>query len=148
MTGVTIELSQTDLNRINLRLSQMIRLDPHDLLETIGGIVESQTRRRLSEEKENPDGIAWEDWSPKYAATRRTGQNLLESEGNLIDSIESYVSGGTVRIGSNLIYAAIHQAGGEAVGMAIPARPYLGLSADNRDEIAEVVEDWVMEQVA
>ena len=148
MTGVSIKVSKGDLKRIDLRLNQIGRINPYDLLETLGAVVESQTRRRLSEDKESPDGSPWPGWSSSYAATRRTGQKLLESEGGLIDSIESYVTGNSVKIGSNLVYAAIHQSGGEDVGMAIPARPYLGLSSDDQDEIAEIVEDWLAEQVA
>lgn len=34
-----------------------------ELLESIGAVVESQTRRRISDEKTSPAGERWEEWS-------------------------------------------------------------------------------------
>ena len=34
-----------------------------ELLDSLGGIVESQTRRRIADEKTSPDGHRWDDWS-------------------------------------------------------------------------------------
>ena len=42
-------------------------------------------------------------------------------------------------MGSNLVYAAIHQMGGKEVGQNIPARPYLGVSRDDEDDLRRLV---------
>ncbi|MFA0026812.1 phage morphogenesis protein, partial [Vibrio sp. 10N.261.49.A5] len=34
-----------------------------ELLDSLGGIVESQTRRRIADEKTAPDGSPWPGWS-------------------------------------------------------------------------------------
>ncbi|MGK3272018.1 phage virion morphogenesis protein, partial [Escherichia coli] len=34
-----------------------------ELLESIGAVVESQTRRRIIDEKTSPGGERWPDWS-------------------------------------------------------------------------------------
>ena len=57
-----------------------------ELLESIGSIAESQTRRRISDEKTAPDGTPWQDWSagyektpPRYSAPFAGGGGLVES---------------------------------------------------------------------
>lgn len=106
-----------------------------DTAEGIAGVIESQVRRRIDEEKEAPDGSEWKEWSQEWAnnpeRSRRSG-GKLELYGHLLDSIESQVQGGdTVIVGSPLVYA----------GRNHDQRPYLGLSSDNEEEIIEVVND-------
>jgi len=82
-----------------------------ELLETIGAVAESQTRRRISDEKTAPDGTPWQAWSAGYAKTRHGNQSLLQGDGGLLDSIEYQVNGSHVHIGSSLAYAAAQQNG-------------------------------------
>lgn len=82
-----------------------------ELLDSIGAVVESQTRRRISDEKSAPDGTPWAPWSAGYAKGRHGNQSLLQAGGGLLDSIEYQVQGDKVRIGSALRYAAVHQEG-------------------------------------
>lgn len=98
------------------RFQQAIRTlsDPKlktELLHSLGAVVESQTRRRISDEKTAPDGTPWRDWSSDYAGTRHGNQSLLESSGDLRDSIQFFVERNTVRIGSPLVYSRVHQEG-------------------------------------
>lgn len=98
------------------RFQQLIRTlaDPShkkDLLHALGAVVESQTRRRISDEKESPSGQSWDDWSPDYAKTRHGNQSLLQGQGDLLDSIQFVVERDKVRIGSPLPYARAHQEG-------------------------------------
>jgi phage virion morphogenesis protein len=115
-------------------------------LAHIGGLVESQTRERFTT-RIAPDGTAWPAWSERYAASRRKGHSLLVADGHLRDSIMWEMDGDELRIGSNLVYAAIHQFGGEA-GMApgpaaIPARAYLGVSEADIAEIDAELNIWI-----
>lgn len=82
-----------------------------ELLESIGGVVESQSRRRISDEKTSPAGEKWQDWSEAYRETRHGNQSLLQGDGGLMDSIQHIVERGRVRVGSPLAYAAVHQDG-------------------------------------
>ncbi len=143
MAGVQIEVDVRGINRIRARIAKLGGLNTGALLNAIGAEVESQTRRRIEEEKADPDGVPWPDWSQAYARTRHAGHRLLEGEGDLLDSIQYTVTGDTVEVGSNLVYAAIHQFGGAEVGMNIPPRPFLGLSPVNEAELADVVEDFI-----
>lgn len=122
-----------------------------DLMDGVGALVESQTRRRLSEEKTAPDGEPWALRSPGYAQSLRPGTSILIRSGGLLDSLAYEARGNEVSVGSDLIYAAIHQHGGTADmapgPAAIPARPFLGLSDENERELLEFLEFAVLEQV-
>ena len=143
MSGVVGKIDLTQFKSLQSRIEALSRMDLAPLMDEIGATVESQTRRRLSEEKESPDGEVWPGWSQPYSTTRHGGHSLLEGDGDLVDSIHSVASADEVHVGSNLVYAAIHQFGGEDVGSNIPARPYLGLSADNLREIEAAVDDFL-----
>ena len=148
-TGLDIRIESEGLDRLNRRLGQIAAglTDFRPLLESLGAEVESQTRRRISEEKASPEGAAWKPWTEAYAATRRGGHSLLEGEGELLDSIQFLPEGDRVEIGTNLIYGAIHQFGGAEVGINIPARPYLGISSANEDDLLAILDGWADRQL-
>lgn len=134
---------RVDLSRLaplRRRLERLSHLRVQELLDVLGSEVESQTRRRLSEEKTSPAGEAWDEWSEDYAARRPNKGGLLELSGDLLDSITYEVSSDAVTVGSNLIYAGTHQDGRENAGggMDIPARPYLGISDQNGEDLVEL----------
>lgn len=143
MTGARITIDLHDVDRLQARLDRIADIGFGDVLDTIGATVESQIRRRLSDDQEAPDGSPWEAWSKGYAKTRHGSHSLLQSEGDLIGSITHNVGMDDVEIGSNLVYAGVHQFGNDDRG--IPARPYIGLSAENEDEIEAVLHDWIQE---
>lgn len=120
------------------RLSQL-RLGK--LLDVLGSEVESQTRRRVQDEKTDPEGEPWKEWSEDYAARRPNKGGLLELGGDLSDSITYEVAGDVVYVGSNLVYAARHQEGDEEPG--IPQRQYLGISADNLEDLGELTLEFL-----
>lgn len=135
------------VRRLQERIGRLSSLQLSELGEQLGSVAESQTRRRINEEQEAPDGTPWAAWTADYAGARHGGQSLLQGEGDLADSISFDVQGDRVEIGSNLVYARIHQEGGVA-GMSpgpagIPARPYLGLSSDNLVELQTIAEEWL-----
>lgn len=58
----------------------------------------------------DPDGNPWAPLNPLYAETKQ-GPGILRERGGLTGSIVYQVSGDTVSIGSNRIYAAVRQRG-------------------------------------
>lgn len=77
------------------------------------------------------------------------GFRILQHTGQLASSVTSDYSSSQAAIGSNLVYAAIHQFGGEAGRnrkVTIAARPYLPMTADNelQPEAREEVLDTVL----
>jgi len=115
-------------------------------LANIGGLMESQTRERF-DTRETPDGDAWAPWSDAYALTRKQGQTLLVASGAYRDSYGWDLTGDKLRVGSNMVQAALLNWGGTeemAPGpAAVPAREHLGLSDANIRDIEEAMGDWI-----
>lgn len=112
----------------------------------------------------DPEGNPWAPLLPAYAEIKQ-GPGILRGMGagaGLMGSITSAAAGDQVMVGSSKVYAAIHQFGGRIVpktakglrfrlasgvvfahAVTIPARPYLGLSAADRETIEDVVEGFL-----
>ena len=136
MAGVAVEADFDVAARALSRLSEdNIALVSYE----IGALIKDQTKLRIADEKTTPDGAPWAPWSEGYAATRKPNHSLLVAEGKpgLLDSIQNHTTGLEAVVGTNLIYGAAHQFGSE--NGTLPARSYLGLSADNRAAIEELV---------
>jgi phage virion morphogenesis protein len=145
MAGVSVTV-EIDSAAARSALSRLSAFDLDRMAYAVGVLLEEQTKERIANEKRSPEGAPWAAWSPAYAATRDNRHSLLVGSGNpgLLESITNRTTGEAARVGSNLVYAAIHQFGGQAgrgLAATIPARPYLGLSAANRVEIEELVMD-------
>ncbi|MEZ5782074.1 MAG: phage virion morphogenesis protein [Rhizobiaceae bacterium] len=143
-----------DFDRAFQALRPIFDFQPEELMSTIGALGESQTRRRISEEKTAPDGEAW---APNLKGT----SILMESGQHLLYSVAWTASADEAVWGAAWEYAHVHQfgativpkdaaflavpnpAGGifRAKEVTIPARPFLGISADNAQEIIDVVTD-------
>ncbi len=147
MAGVVYTLQAPELAPVINRLARDLARRPAaaaELMDAAGSVLEGSTRRRIGEEKTAPDGDRWPGWSEAYGETRRTGQTLLVSRGHLLDSIQATATARETQVGSNLVYAAIHQMGGADVGKpGLPARPYLGVSDGDRGELIELAEDFL-----
>jgi len=146
MAGITKTVTLDGLTQTTNYLNAMAGMIDIDKLEgKAAAVIESQTRRRISSEKTDPEGTAWDDWSPAYAKTRHGGHSLLQSTGALLDDIFHDKQRGNWVVGSSLIYAAIHnEGGGETAGRSnIPARRFIGLSADNEQELDEILFDYL-----
>ncbi len=141
MSGAGIRTNLQADPRLAGRLERLAQLDTTPLLEAIGAEVESQTRRRIAVDKASPTGLPWPEWSADYAATRHSGQSLLQGVGHLLDSITHQVDGNSVLIGSPLVYAATHQFGDDERG--IEQRQFLGLEGDDLDDVVGLVEDYL-----
>ena len=154
MAGVSVEIVASGLNEAVALIEGIANAPKHELLENWGRLTQEQTRRRIAEEKTSPDGAAW--------PPSRSNPNTLLLSGALMNSIDYAAGADQVETGSGLIYASVHQDGATikakdakalafmigneqvfAQSVTIPARPFLGLSADNAEELIEATEDWV-----
>ena len=94
-----------------------------------------------------PDGRPWAPLNAEYAAWKRKfhgHDRILKLRGYLRDTLRYQATDVSVAIGSNRVYSAIHQFGGQAGRehkATIPARPYLGVSDDDVAAILEIIED-------
>ncbi len=160
MSGVAIVIQLDDTAAADvlgkLRAAS-INLAP--MLDDIGAELETSTLERFRTNI-GPDGVAW----PQSLRARERGTPTLVDTTALRDSVHYRVdSDVAVEIGAGGVakdYAAIHQLGGTitAKGKAlrftlatgqtvavksvrIPARPYLGLSAEDQVAIPEIAAD-------
>ena len=120
-----------------LRLSLPIGGSMKPATSTIGRIVKTGTQRRFREQR-TPDG---EQWKPSQRALRDGGQTLRLS-GRLQRSYTYQADEAGVEIGTNVVYAGIHHFSGMAGRghrSRIVARPALGASQEDREEIAETL---------
>jgi phage virion morphogenesis protein len=167
MTGarITVEIHDAPirgyLNQLRFALSR-----PEELTEPIGVRLRDNTQDRFASERA-PDGTPWQRLNPLYDEIKR-GPGILRgpnwSRSGLNNSITHEARGCEVVVGSNKVYAAIHQFGGTirpkkpggllmlrtaggaiwgaAKDVTIPARPFLGLSEDDRRDVLDIIADW------
>lgn len=168
MTGARFEarLDDTQIRRAFAAVSASLRGGALKAI-AVGLVGETQSR---FERGSGPDGAAWAPLNPAYAAIKR-GPGILRESRMLQRSITSRVTGDRVVIGSNRVYAAVHQFGATirpknaralvfrlrpagkgkggnsglvtAKSVTIPARPYLGFGKGDREVVMEVLEGVV-----
>ena len=117
------------------------------LMKNIAGIMATATEDNFKDEG-RPD--KWIDLSETTKKQRQKigkypGQ-ILQVSGQLASSVSTAYDDNSAVIGSNLVYAAIHQLGGQAgknKKTTIPARPYLKLTDDNIEEIFEEINNFL-----
>ncbi len=132
--------------------------DLSPLMDNIGALLEQSARDRIEDSNTGPDGVAW----PKSLRAQEGGGKTLFDSGQLAASLTHQAGRRDVVVGSNKIYAGIHQAGatitpknGDALAfrlpngafvtvgsVTIPARPYLGVSAEDEIEIGALATDY------
>ena len=121
------------------------------LLRAIGVGLRDTTQARFASETD-PQGHRWAALSPAYAADKPAGLRILSRSGQLQASLtfSADAVASTVTVGSNKVYAAVHQFGAviqpkqakalvfrlggrlvHAKRVTIRARPYLGFGPED-----------------
>ena len=77
--GVSFTYDETALEGALKAVGELVTFNGADLMESIAILGESQTRRRISDEKTAPDGTPWKPNAEGTSILQRTGQNLLAS---------------------------------------------------------------------
>lgn len=108
-------------------------------LDEIGKNQQANVAARIMFTKMSPEGKAWEPWAASTAKARgkrgTAGNGLLYESGGLAESIKYMVSGEQVIISANAPYAGYLQNGTQHM----PARPFIGWSAQDKKEGAEIM---------
>ncbi|MDD4864524.1 MAG: phage virion morphogenesis protein [Alishewanella agri] len=124
--------------------------DLSEPMQRIAAELEDAAEQAFADEASPSTGEAWPVLSDAYLKAnpkRKGGKMLQASAGGLAASIASEYGDNWAQIGSNKIYAAIHQFGGEddmAPGpAAIPAREYLGISKETEQNILDILEEYL-----
>ena len=150
------EAVRAALQQLSARL-----IDMTPAMQEIGEALMTSTKDRMLAGR-TPEGAPFAPRSQttldRYASGRppvRPRGGPLNRYGNLISGIFPSSGSDFASIGSNAIQAAVMQFG-QAQGASgrtsrgglipwgnIPARPYLGISAEDRTAITEIVEEWL-----
>lgn len=150
-----------DLDGLSKGLDKLADFAPKELNEVIGETLTASTLQRFDDER-GPDG---RPWKRSYRAEAEGGQTLTDSA-RLKNSINYRATDRTVEVGTNVKYAAVHQEGKEIkaknksalrfqIGgrwarkksVRIPARPFLGVSDEDAEEIDAVILEHVEERL-
>lgn len=154
--AMTLRLDDLGVAR-GLRAVERGAGDLTGLMRRIGTVLETSVSERF-ERGEGPGGV---EWPVSGRAQREGGQTLVDSA-RLRDSIVSEASSRSVDVGTNVIYAAVHQFGetikprtadklafrlpdGRFVQVdqvVIPPRPFLGFDARDEADITDTVEAY------
>ncbi|MCP4468996.1 MAG: phage virion morphogenesis protein [Aestuariibacter sp.] len=175
MAGVTLEYNAAAaLAKINAAAGTLE--SPRTMFLDMGEFLLASTERRFSTQTA-PDGSPWKALSPAYQKRKRKNKNrILVLEGYLKKLLRYQASNEALLLGSDRVYAAIHQLGGtidiaarsqqayfkqtkKGVGnrfvkksrsnfaqrvtigpytITMPARPYLGVSAQDEERLIEI----------
>jgi len=147
---IHIEVDADDTIKALGRLAAGLR--GQDLMEGIGAEVAKFSRDRITGRRNTaPDGSQWE---PLVLSTilrkKKKGlghQGTLMERGRLWWNIQAAnATEDTVDVGSDCVYARVHQLGGKTGrghAATIPARPYLGVSRDEEPMLQRWIEMWV-----
>ncbi|WP_164273423.1 phage virion morphogenesis protein [Stenotrophomonas sp. B1-1] len=165
MAGARLDIV-ADEGQLGRQLQQLIERagDLGDALGEIGEIVTASTQARFGQGVD-PSGSPW---APLAASTlaQKKGPGTLRESLHLQGSIRYQVEGEAVRIGTDVPYAAAHQFGtpawvirprnGKALAWpgaahpvkqvnhpGLPARPFLGLSTEDEDNILAMLADYL-----
>ncbi|MCC3246142.1 phage virion morphogenesis protein [Methylocystis sp. WRRC1] len=153
--GVRIEIDMADLARVNALVTRLTEFDAGELVAEIVDLGENQTRKRIESGGPGPDGEAWPPNLTGTPILMRTGDHLRYY-------VASSSSGSSGEWGDSWEFAHVHQDGATitpknaerlafmlgpkrvfAKSVTIPARPFVGVSADDAREIEELVTDFM-----
>jgi len=125
--------------------------DMTPIMQEIAGVLADETEQAFENETA-PDGTPWPALADSTIKQREKhgswpGKVLQITAGGLAPSISSEYGRDYAAVGTNKVYGAIHQFGGQAgrnQSVTIPARPYLGVSDEGGQEILDIVRDHLL----
>ena len=149
---MSFKFNEFDLRGLDNRVTRIAKKLPSQiplLLERIADNLANSAKTRIERTKQSPEGIPWSPLksniykNAKAQAGRTAG--LLVLSGDLQRGLAGQGNiDGSASIISDVPYANIHQFGGQAginQSANIPARPFVGISRQDRQEITEEIED-------
>jgi phage virion morphogenesis protein len=158
MSSISVRLDG-DTDKLLAKLHTMGNVDKAGIMNAIAEGLRTSTVERFSKQ-ESPDGAKWQ---PSIRVSQKGGKSLILSSA-LRTSIKAESDSSGAAVGTNLVYAATHQFGDErtirakkskylkfqigdkwvsvpSVHVRIPARPFLGVSKEDEEEIKEILEE-------
>lgn len=111
---IKIEHNSKEINQALTELAQKVK-KPNKILRKVGHTIRLYVDRKFETEGEF-EGTKWQQWSESWKERReREGKadgQIMSYTGELRKSIEDKISGSVLEVGTNKVYAAIHNFGG------------------------------------
>jgi len=145
---ITVDVDTQEFTAaLNILLSRTGNLSP--VLRAIGEDLKESTQKRF-ETYTGPDGVMWEANSDVTYERKADRSGIpLTDHGTLGNTIAYQLQGtDALLIGSPMEYAAMMQFGGTKAEFPhlwgdIPARPFLGISSEDRDTILSTLSEYL-----
>ena len=155
MTTPIISIEDDEITAALDRISAALE-NPLPLFQDLGEYLVDSTKKRFPTGRA-PDGSVWAPKSPVTIAAqggRRTNRldtrPLFGPSGSLSSTIAYEAFPDQVQWGSPMVYAAMQQFGGTKAAFPhlwgdIPARPFVGLSAEDQTSVLDIIGDYVLD---
>ncbi|CCN69776.1 phage virion morphogenesis protein [Vibrio nigripulchritudo] len=150
MAGVKYAIDFEDQEKLQRRLNQFLKqgnsLQP--AMQEIGEMLLISHDQRFRDQK-SPEGEPWAALSPTYRKLKaKHKDDTLTLNKHLSGNLAYQLWGDSLFFGTPMEYGAIHHFGGtpELGGGAamIPARPWLGVNAEDEAEIHHILSEHLM----
>ena len=156
MAGVNLTINQTELNKVESAFKQLIDRgdDLHPAMSAIGEYLLGSNQDRM-EQGVTPDGEAFAPLSDVTIARKKKNQTTPLIHNGYLFNRGYKASRDNIELGTPMIYGAVMFYGAKQGEFGrvnnhpipwgdIPARPYLGISNEDEDEITAVIGDFLM----
>lgn len=141
--------SQVDVKPIQNAFQRLATLgtDPTVITRAAAAVLASESEDAFATQTDPSTGRPWKPLTDRYREklekSGRNGPMLQRTQGGLAMSLSTSYTATQAIIGSNKIYAAIHQYGGQPSmppgPASVPARPYMGLSPQGISDIVTII---------
>ncbi|MGR3970688.1 phage virion morphogenesis protein [Shewanella sp. 1180_01] len=151
MAGTQITITEHGFEGALTAFQQLIDRgqDLQPALSAIAEYLRGSTQDRITA-GESPDGTPFAALSDFTLGAKSRNQDKILIERGYLYNLVYQVSSEQMQLGSNMVYAAMHQFGGTTAPNSmipnkdIPAREFLGGSQDDEIEIIATVGDYLM----
>lgn len=150
---IQVDYNDVETNKLINELRQRMS-DIGPVMDATRQIYQSGVQQRFIDQVD-PDNQPWAQLSPVTLARRRKagkGAQILRDTGVLMNSIQYKISGNTVTLFTNLIYAGTHQYGAAKGAYRakppipwgnVPQRRFLGPNQDDNKAVAEMMNGYL-----
>jgi phage virion morphogenesis protein len=165
MTAAAIVIDDSDIQEGLQRVLDAAG-DLAPVLKNIGEYEAEETKDRFRDQLD-PDGQPWEPLNALYKTTKKGPRILTGQTRSLSEIVWQLASQTSVEVGSNVVYARIHNEGGiikpksaaalvfsmggqtfKVKSVRIPRRTFLGINEEDRREIEAIIRDHFEEAIA
>jgi phage virion morphogenesis protein len=146
--SIEIRIDNKELQDYLIQLAEKTS-DLRPLMRNIAGIMADSVEENFAQQgRPKWQQLAKSTIEQRVKAGKWPGMILQLSQGGLASSITSHYDENSAVVGTNKVYAAIHQFGGKAgrgKNVEIPTRPYLKLGDSENTEILTEVKKYLQE---